>query len=368
MKNSRDYQVKFSQRWLSEQKTLFDHAVQVPDGGTIVEIGTAEGGSAFIFHAAVGHRGVKIISFDISPSTEAYKHLKNTSVKIFAKSSLEGARFWAERSSPPIDLLFIDGGHSLQNVYEDFISWVPFLKPGGKIIFHDFDSRERGGLVHLGVHVLLQTLMKKNLLDNCVHQDRLLYGTIFHPDNVKLKVNDCFDVFAELGRKIIGIREKKYNRWAIVGEGKLPKLLLGGLKTEKKPIVISPNQATDSLKHYLVCARPLDGALKTLRKNGVPTDLIVEIDSLSLCYITAYALEKNRDYLLGLTLSRKELFHWEETLSMYEHAFGTSRFPEKILENLAKRDLTVLSKIVSREQIKLIFLTKIVETFIDFKL
>lgn len=39
--------------------------------------------------------------------------------------------------SRPIDFMFIDGGHRFDNVYQDFYKYIPLVKPGGIIAFHD---------------------------------------------------------------------------------------------------------------------------------------------------------------------------------------------------------------------------------------
>jgi hypothetical protein len=41
---------------------------------------------------------------------------------------------------PPgsVDLLFIDGGHTLDVVRSDIALYLPFVKPGGLVGFHDF--------------------------------------------------------------------------------------------------------------------------------------------------------------------------------------------------------------------------------------
>jgi predicted O-methyltransferase YrrM len=90
-------QIDFSQLWPSEQRTLFERASLVPDEGVIVDIGTAQGGSPYIFHAAAGHRRVRIYSFDIAPSADAYEHLKGTSVSVIAKPSIEVHRCGQKR-------------------------------------------------------------------------------------------------------------------------------------------------------------------------------------------------------------------------------------------------------------------------------
>jgi len=43
-----------------------------------------------------------------------------------------------------VDLIFIDGDHSYEGCRVDIEAWLPFLKPGGVMAFHDFGSRASG--------------------------------------------------------------------------------------------------------------------------------------------------------------------------------------------------------------------------------
>jgi hypothetical protein len=338
----------------------------VPRRGVIVEIGTAQGGSSFIFHAAAGHRGVRIYSFDIAPSAEAYEHLKHTNVSIVAKPSTEGASLWTEMVGDPIDLLFIDGSHALQHVFEDFVSWAPFLKPGGEVVFHDYDSGERGGIVHFGVYVFLKTILRLGVLERPLHQDRLLYGTLNSPSKLKLLPKDCLETLIDLGQSLVHLRNADYNGWMIVGEERFGQLLRGCLKMDHT-IVYNPNQVTPLRQNLLVFARPLAPALATLREKDIPKGTVVTIDNLQACYLVAHGLERNRNYFLNLTSSRKELFRWEEQLFMLEHALRQSYFPERMQDYPESPDIISLSRLVAAEQVRLTFLSRILETFVDWR-
>ncbi len=357
--------IDFAQLWVEEQQLLAEIATLVPDNGTIVDIGTAQGGSAFIFHKATHRKGVKVYSFDIAPSPEAYEHLKNTNVTIVAKSSTEGALTWMRTVSKPVDLLFIDGSHALQHVFADFNSWVPFLKPGGKIIFHDYDSAERGGLVHLGTRICLDTILRSGFLDEPVHQYRVLSGTIIQPSQVRLSEKACYQTFADLGRQIVHIRDTDYSGWTIVNDGQFAKLLWG-CQGAHRAVPISPDKANDPNKKYLVSVRPLAPALNLLRERSISGDSIVAVDSLSACYIVAHALERNRDHCLKLTSSQKEFLRWEEILFMFEHAFGSSQFPDKLPDASVESDIAQLSRIVAREQVRLTILSHLLKTFVSW--
>lgn len=56
-------------------------------------------------------------------------------------NSQEVWRYWAEvGKSEPIDLLFIDGDHAATALQGDIDGWVQFVKPGGYVLFHDYES------------------------------------------------------------------------------------------------------------------------------------------------------------------------------------------------------------------------------------
>ncbi|ADK84414.1 conserved hypothetical protein [Desulfarculus baarsii DSM 2075] len=56
--------------------------------------------------------------------------------------SAVAARQWAT----PLGLVFIDGGHSLEAAYRDYINWSRHLRPGGYLLFHDiFENPAEGG-------------------------------------------------------------------------------------------------------------------------------------------------------------------------------------------------------------------------------
>jgi hypothetical protein len=366
MKGNSELQTDFSQLWSSEQKILTERAAVVPDNGIIVDIGTAQGGSASIFDTAVGHRGVRIYSFDISPSVEAYERLKGTNVAIVAKSSIEGAREWRKTVGKSVDLIFIDGSHALQNVFEDFNFWVPHLKPGGEVIFHDFDSIERGGLVHLGVYIVLRTILKQAIFEKPVHRDRLLYGTIVHPNAVRLEGGNCWKTFVDLGRQITRACNTDYAGWFVVGEGQFARLLVDCLDVDRNVMLLSTDQVNAS-GNYLVLSRPLETALDTLRQRGISKDSVVAIDNLQACYIVDRALHKKRDHLLPVAWSRKELFRWEEILFMFEHGCGSSLFPYRLQEIDMSSNVGQLSRMVAYEQVRLTFLSHILEALVGWK-
>jgi predicted O-methyltransferase YrrM len=55
--------------------------------------------------------------------------------------SAEVAACWSQE----VDLVFIDGDHSEAGCELDWISWHPFVPPGGHVVFHDARADQAGG-------------------------------------------------------------------------------------------------------------------------------------------------------------------------------------------------------------------------------
>ena len=120
-----------------EKKVFVEYASKVPDNGIIVDIGTARGGSAFIF-ALASPPSVKVYTVDPVSNQHFFSARERLGLEdklIFInKPSKE-----AVGDVPiPIDLLFIDGVHSRTGVAEDFESYGKNVLPEGFAMFHDY--------------------------------------------------------------------------------------------------------------------------------------------------------------------------------------------------------------------------------------
>lgn len=132
--------------WLktNEIQALWDEAVQVPAGGLILEIGTLYGGSAAVL--ALASPRAKVITIDAyswhPPSyplpcpqqTREYLALLGiTNVEVRFENTLKISQYTGQ----PIDLLWIDGGHTYEAAYHDLMLWGPFANV---ICLHDFTN------------------------------------------------------------------------------------------------------------------------------------------------------------------------------------------------------------------------------------
>jgi predicted O-methyltransferase YrrM len=115
------------------------------DNPLVVEIGRFIGGTTIL----LAHAGCKLISIDNrsfqwTPVIDRY-------VKTLTKGldvTLEIANSYEyDNSSLDVDVVFIDGDHSRNGVMKDFQHWLPRVKKGGDIVFHDINLMSVRGFI-----------------------------------------------------------------------------------------------------------------------------------------------------------------------------------------------------------------------------
>lgn len=140
--------------------------------GTAVEIGSYCGKSTVFLAAAARESGGRVVTIDHHRGSEehqpgwqyhdtglldpqlgkldtlgAFRHtiadagLEEHTIAVVGRST-DVADIW----NTPINLLFIDGGHSEQAADADYAGWAPWITPGGALVIHDvFPDPADGG-------------------------------------------------------------------------------------------------------------------------------------------------------------------------------------------------------------------------------
>lgn len=120
----------------------FLHHARARRPQTVMEIGTAQGGTNFLLGAALPEVTLKL-AVDL--------HVQNTRLlAAFARPDcrqvfLNGSSYATETvarvrdvlAGRKLDVLFIDGDHSYAGVKADFEAYAPFVRSGGLVAFHD---------------------------------------------------------------------------------------------------------------------------------------------------------------------------------------------------------------------------------------
>lgn len=134
-----------------ERLLLFQTAFALPQGFTIVEIGSYLGASTAFMAFAALHRSGLVHAVDPwtndAMGNEAARDTwgdfrRNT--EPFAHYIVPHRGFSAEvRAREPdlvCDMLFVDGDHSFDAVVTDLQAWLPALRRGGVLAMHDMDA------------------------------------------------------------------------------------------------------------------------------------------------------------------------------------------------------------------------------------
>ena len=348
----------FSQLWVEEEAYLSHVAKSAPPNSVIVEIGTAQGGSAYLF-STNKNAGTAIFSYDIAPSKEAFANLEGCDIKIIPQASVVGAQNWKSTCGKPIDVLFIDGSHTFLNVCQDYLSWTPHARPGATILFHDYDPVERGGVVHLGVRLFVDALRELGALAGTAHIGRIFSGQLKRAVTLA-EVNACaVETWKKYGREIIQFQQRELSSASIVCDKSWQNLI--------SILLYSDNLAFNNKAPYnpnvplLVCERPRT-------KNGegllnLPNAIL--FDDFLLCYQLASVHGKNRDDLLSRVVDRKAFFKWEEHLEMLGHMANINSGIGTIFEVPCTISMEELSRICARELLRLSFLLRIRDSLIE---
>jgi len=122
----------------------FEYALDVPDGGVIVEVGVDQGRSASVILQACRYRSIEIILVDSWESilidnmrkvVDLVQRLGQHATVIHSKSVAA-----ADGIVRPIDLILIDANHYDQNPMDDCKAWLPHLRSRGVALFHDYGA------------------------------------------------------------------------------------------------------------------------------------------------------------------------------------------------------------------------------------
>jgi predicted O-methyltransferase YrrM len=192
--------------WLrtNEQSLLYDLAKASPKGGTIVELGSWMGRSTIMLAAgSQAGPGATVFAVDlfanIGETKDQYApHLGDDPSEYFPRFEANIREAGVESvvvpirsetvaaglgwTGSPIDLLFIDADHSYNGVRGDFLSWVSHCKPGGRVAFHDYFSRDQNG-----VRQFVDQLLAAGVITDIDFADSILHGRLVEVDASKIE-------------------------------------------------------------------------------------------------------------------------------------------------------------------------------------
>ena len=276
------------QLWLEEIQLLTKVVSELPSQSNIVEIGTAQGGGFnLIANSRADPTTIALHTFDPYPG-KAISLLTKTHKNTFSYplTSSQGAKAWCLKTQGKVNLLIIDGSHTLESVYQDYTAWIKHLSHPAEIIFHDYDSIERDGASHPAVKVFCEALLSSGSKTVTAkgREGRYLQVYLTTPPNIVL--NDL---------------KRSFSRW-ITNAIKIAAIFQS---YESKP--------ADSLMNQYSCHSRLADQKLLLQGIARHSDLAFTIHAAS-------AVAAIHEILLDRTNARANTLKWIEYLEMFLHA------------------------------------------------
>ena len=135
--------------WLSEAqgRALYDAAASTTGRGAIVEIGSWKGRSTVWLAAGARRAGRRVHAIDphrgsredpdANTFAEFIANIRRAGVDDVVEPLVMTSAEAAQRIEEGVELLFIDGDHSVEGAARDAQIWLPRLVPGGVLMMHD---------------------------------------------------------------------------------------------------------------------------------------------------------------------------------------------------------------------------------------
>mgnify|MGYP001825583306 CR=1 FL=1 len=129
--------------------TRLAKAVEALAPKTILEIGTASGGTSLIWSTLATDRVITCDLKDMRHQAPLFTRFpppgSNCRVTLLSGDSHSAdfrERVVRELDGTPVDFLFIDGDHTEPGVTQDYVDYSGLVRPGGLIAFHDIVEKQ----------------------------------------------------------------------------------------------------------------------------------------------------------------------------------------------------------------------------------
>ncbi len=168
---------------LNEGSLLFKIARSLKENSVIVEIGSFKGKSTCFIAEGIGSRNIRFFCIDPwkdglmqEKGDEIFNEfLQNTKeykdrLSILRGFSHEVIKEWPTQRK--IDFLWVDGDHSYEGIRRDILNWIPLVRKGSFICFHDYRDAP-------GVKKAVDELVRNNKIkfvnrEGCIYVSKLL--------------------------------------------------------------------------------------------------------------------------------------------------------------------------------------------------
>lgn len=126
-----------------DMESFIAEVKKLKPGDVYLEVGVKHGKSLLTATLAA-REGVELVGVDIADNEERQNVFRQLGLTEYVTFIHGYSHRVARLIKKPISLLFLDGDHSYSGIKLDIDSWLPLVKKGGVILFHDCDETSPG--------------------------------------------------------------------------------------------------------------------------------------------------------------------------------------------------------------------------------
>jgi len=112
----------------------------LPENPVAVVLGSGPGTASITMLST--RPDIKVISIDVDDAQTERQHAKNLNCLSRLEQIRDNSHYMVWDNPQQIDLLFVDACHAYSCVKADNMYWLPFLKEGGVVWFHDYGTED----------------------------------------------------------------------------------------------------------------------------------------------------------------------------------------------------------------------------------
>jgi len=134
--------IRGNRRMTIHDLNLLDQHARAIEAKTLVEIGSMDGCSSMVLGQVARDNHGELWCYEPRPKGRWFQNIKDLDLtaNVFMR---QAASPWIPQKwlpDKPVDFVLIDGDHRTTRAITDYVFWARFVRPGGKIAFHDIDG------------------------------------------------------------------------------------------------------------------------------------------------------------------------------------------------------------------------------------
>jgi len=144
-----------------QQRVLYKLACELPEKSVMLELGVCRGKTAAVLCYVAKHRDLTYYGIDDFSLGGSLPQVQKCLDDLDLPHNIVEGKTQDVPWEASIDLLIIDAGHYEEPVKSDCEKYIPFVKPGGYVAFHDYEKEFNQKSAHWAIHFYAEKITGK---------------------------------------------------------------------------------------------------------------------------------------------------------------------------------------------------------------